>query len=311
MTGKRNSELTEAAAAAGRSSEGMRPVFAMCQGLQKAVKPFADLQRQLQVARVPRFGLDRPESAFRQIIESQSRIAGVVRRLQLGSVGTAAWQLARHARRAQVLDEAGWLPHHSMPFGRVEECAGDVGAVHELLCRHYRERWSDVCRDIEARLAEYDIDDEAKATFVEALKAHEAGFYRSVCRVLMPEIERVSRVELYEGRLKGISSLPRLRELAGRLPITAVEPGGFLALNLFRRLSEHLYVDIWDEDSKRRFEEDPVPNRHAAVHGHVVYSSMQNSLNAIFMADFIFQAIGTLKLLPGASPAREAGTRSG
>ncbi len=298
MTGKRNGALTEAAAAAGHSSEGMRTVFAMCQGLQEAMKPFADLQRQLRGARVPRFGLDRPESAYRKVIESQARIAGVVKRLQLGSVGTAARQLAHHARRAQVLDEAGWLPHHSMPFGRMEECADDVGAVQELLCRHYQERWSDVCRDIEARLAEYDIDDEAKATFVEALNAHEAGFHRSVCRVLMPEIERVSRVELYKGRLKGIASLPLLRELAGRLPITAVEPGGFLALNLFRRLSEHLYEDVWDEDSRRRFAEDPVPNRHAAVHGLVVYSSMQNSLNAIFMADFIFQAIGILKILP-------------
>lgn len=295
MTGNRNGGLTEAAAAARRLSEGMRPIVDMCRGMQEALKPLADLQRQLQTTRVPRFGLARQDSAFRQFIESQARIAEAVKQLQLGSVATAAHQLARHARRAQVLDEAGWLPHHSMPFARMEECAGDVDAVRELLCRHYGERWSDVCRDIEARLAEYDIDDEANATFVEAMNAHEAGFYRSVCRVLMPEIERVSRVELYEGKLRGISSLPLLRELAGQLPITTVEPGGFLALNLFRRLSEHLYEDVWDEDSRRRFAEDPVPNRHAAVHGLVVYSSMQNSLNAIFMADFIFQAIGVLK----------------
>ena len=303
MNGKRNGGPMEAATAAGHSSEGMRTVFSMCQRLQEAMKPFADLQQQLQVARLPRFALDRPESAFRRIIQRQARIAEAVKGLQLGSVETAARQLERHARRAQVLDEAGWLPHHSMPFGRMEDCAGEVRAVHELLCRHYEERWSDVCRDIEARLAEYDIDDEAKATFVEAMNAHEAGFYRSVCRVLMPEIERVSRVELYEGKLKGISSLPLLRELAGQLPITAVEPGGFLALNLFRRLSEHLYEDVWDEDSRRRFAEDPVPNRHAAVHGLVVYSSMQNSLNAIFMADFIFQAIGVLKRMASGQAA--------
>ena len=49
------------------------------------------------------------------------------------------------------------------------------------------------------------------------------------------------------------------------------------------------------KDTRRRFAEEPVPNRHAAVHGLAVYSSMQSSLNAIFMADFIFQAIGVLK----------------
>ncbi|MCY4138622.1 MAG: hypothetical protein OXF56_10195 [Rhodobacteraceae bacterium] len=163
--------------------------------------------------------MDRQDSAFSQIIERQARIAEASKGLQPGSVGTAARQLARHARRAQVLDEAGWLPHHSMPFARMEECTLDVDAVRQFLCQHYDERWSDVCREIEARLADYNIDGEAKATFVEAMNAHGAGFFRSVCRVLMPEIERVSRVELYEGKLKGISSLPLLRELAGQLPI--------------------------------------------------------------------------------------------
>ena len=135
----------------------------------------------------------------------------------------------------------------------------------------------------------------AKATFGEALHSHEAGFYRSVCHVLMPEIERVSRAELHGDRLDRITSQPLLRELAGQLPISAVEPDGFLGLNLFHRLSEHLYEHVDDEGRRRRFAGDPVPNRHAAVHGLVVYSTMQNSLNAVFMADFIFQVISLLK----------------
>ena len=119
----------------------------------------------------------------------------------------------------------------------------------------------------------------------------------------MPEIERVSRVELHGDRRECITSQPLLRKLAGQLPISAVGPGGFLALNLFRRLSEHLYEHVDDEDSRLRFAQDPVPNRHAAVHGLVVYSSMQNSLNAVFMADFIFQGISLLKGLASAQAA--------
>ncbi len=49
------------------------------------------------------------------------------------------------------------------------------------------------------------------------------------------------------------------------------------------------------EVAMERFAQDPVPNRHAAVHGLVSYSSMQNSLNTIFMADYIFQVISFLK----------------
>ena len=303
MKGKRKAAFLETDAAATRSAEGMKTVFGICAGLQEAMQPFADLQEQIRAVRAPRLAVGRPESAVRRIIESQGRFTRAVAGLQLGSLATATRELVRHAHRAQGLDEAGWLPHQSMPFDRVEECAGDADEIHRLLSRHYRERWSDVHGDIEAQLAEYDIDDEAKTTFGEALNAHEAGFYRSVCRVLMPEIERVSRVELHGGRLDRITSQPLLRELADQLPISAVEPGGFLGLNLFRRLSEHLYEHVGDEDSRRRFAQDPVPNRHAAVHGLVVYSTMQNSLNAVFMADFIFQVISLLKGLASAQAA--------
>ena len=49
-------------------------------------------------------------------------------------------------------------------------------------------------------------------------------------------------------------------------------------------------------DTERKcFEQDPIPNRHAALHGLVIYSSMQNSLNSIFMTEFIFQVISALK----------------
>ena len=55
--------------------------------------------------------------------------------------------------------------------------------------------------------------------------------------------------------------------------------------------------DAYDEAARQRLARDPVPNRPAVVHGLVVYSSMQNSLNAIFMTDYIFLVIGLLKVL--------------
>jgi len=44
-----------------------------------------------------------------------------------------------------------------------------------------------------------------------------------------------------------------------------------------------------------RMEADPVPNRHAALHGIIVYRSFKNSLNAIFMTDYIFQVVDAVK----------------
>ena len=55
---------------------------------------------------------------------------------------------------------------------------------------------------------------------------------------------------------------------------------------LFRRV---------DEGDLQRVGQDPVPNRHAAMHGFVSYSSPQNSLNAIFVADYMFRLIGSFR----------------
>ncbi|MDE0103554.1 MAG: hypothetical protein OXN89_14355 [Bryobacterales bacterium] len=215
----------------------------------------------------------------------------------MSSLVTVSRVLTRRIQSAQVLDDAGWLPHYSTPFDRVDECDGDVEALRELLWQHYQERWPEVRKGIESRLMRYEVDDEAKATFFEALAAHQAGLYRSVCRVLMLEIERVSRKELHGDAIGNFTRQKLLCDLAAQLPISSVEPGGFYGLVLFKRLSEHLYQGVRDDEARQRFARDPIPNRHAAVHGLVVYSSKQNSLNVMFMADFVFQVIASLKRL--------------
>lgn len=205
------------------------------------------------------------------------------------------WHIAQHRRNAEAFDDSGWVPHYTMPVDCVEKCGGDTDAIHGLLSRHYQERWPEVRQAIESRLERYDIDNEAKKAFCEALHHHQDGRYQSVCRLLMLEIERVSRMELHDNSVKTITGQNDLRKLAGKFPLSLVNPAGFFDLNLFKKLSSHLYEHINDEADRQRFEQDPVPNRHAVVHGYVTYDSMQSSLNMIFMADYIFQTIVSLK----------------
>ena len=94
-------------------------------------------------------------------------------------------------RAVDALNEVGWLAYRSVPFRYVEECGNDLPLLDRSLANYYRTRWSEIREDLESRLEDYHIDDEAKETFREALSAHEAGLYRCVCRVLFPEIERV------------------------------------------------------------------------------------------------------------------------
>ena len=51
----------------------------------------------------------------------------------------------------------------------------------------------------------------------------------------------------------------------------------------------HLYEQIDDENDRSRFADNPIPNRHAALHGLVPYSSEKSSLNSIFLMDFVLQ----------------------
>lgn len=116
--------------------------------------------------------------------------------------------------------------------------------------------------------------------------------YRSVCRLLFPEIERVARVEIYEAKIgHHITSQRDLPKMAGQPTPGELQLPGPLTLSLFKKLENHLYGRIKTEEDRASCVLDAVPNRHAALHGIVSYSSMQNSLNTIFITEYIFQII--------------------
>lgn len=215
-------------------------------------------------------------------------------------------KLAEQNAAFQLIEDAGWLPHDTNP---VEALAGvtEPDLANQILERHYRDHWGQVRAVFELRLGGYDIDEEAKATFVEVLDCHQAGHYRAAIRTLFPEIERIARNELHGGSLEGIASQPKLREAAGGLPVSAVEPGGLYGLNLFSKLYDGLYALAKTDEKVAECAADPVPNRHAAVHGLVSYRTRQSSINAIIMADYILQVICVVKHDAAATQAEEVG----
>ena len=214
---------------------------------------------------------------------------------------------------AESLLERGWVPNQTTPFDLVAECGNDGPMLQTSLLAYYTDNWGEVRTRLESRLSSYDIDDEAKATFGEALDAHEAGFYRSVSRLLFPEFERLFRAALYDGRA-GKSSYHKF--VNALVKGADLELGDFLIAGLqdmvlFKYLTEGvrepsasaddsrgappeyvpgLAVGV-DETNVERARQSPIPTRHAVAHGLVAYSSQQSSLNAIFIADYIFSVV--------------------
>lgn len=228
--------------------------------------------------------------AFRQISEPirriqedwQERMAPLQRLIQ-------EWQRAEHERKR--VEASGWLTHVTTPFELLEHVEDE--ALAAMLENHYRENWQEVKQVFLARLEEHAIDEEAKATFVDALESHGHGIYRATARMLLPEIERVIREECYKGAppKKNATSQIEFREAAKRLPLDAIENWAF---GLYDAL-DHLYEHCNTAEDALRFSSKPIPNRHAIMHGRVPYNCMCSSMNMLILADFVFQLVTAIK----------------
>ena len=217
-------------------------------------------------------------------------------------------RIAEERKKAELVEQTGWLPHYTTPFHLIDVDESDVAAANEAIATHYAEAWDEVEGQFLENLDGYQIDNEAKATFREALSAHRHGLYRAVPRTLFPEIERVASNEIYggkrtiteqtpKGKLKafGITSLPGVSEAARDLPAGELLSYEF-GMNLFTKMEEHLYARVGEDAAEiSKFANDPVPNRHASLHGIISYSSRQTSLNALMMTDFMFHLISKMK----------------
>ncbi|MCH7805826.1 MAG: hypothetical protein IH995_01595 [Proteobacteria bacterium] len=263
--------------------------------IERIFKPAADLQSAIEAIKVPIFPTNQFKSAIDELVKSQKQWAHDFQIIFPEPWKDLVASFPEVGKRSKILEETGWLPHYSTPFKLIDEAEENLTDLKASIDKYYTTNWKEIRKEIERKIKNYKIDAEAQSTFLEALDCHENGFYRSTVRLLFPEIERVCSIELYDGETKGIASLSGLREIAGKLIPADLELKGYFGLILFRRLTEHLYQGIQNDDDLARFAQDPVPNRHAAMHGFIIYSTMQNSLNTIFMADYIFQIITSVK----------------
>ncbi len=231
--------------------------------------------------------------AYRFIQENREPVLEIIQQFRREVLPYAELfqQMATHNAIEKSLEKAGWLPHYSTPIDTV---LGGSDNLRDGLDKYYEENWVDIRISLEERVCSFDINEETKSVFLEALEAHERKMYRSVSRLLFPEIERLSRLELEteEDYFKGLASQEHLRDLVGSMPFLK-EPH---AMYLYSKLADHLYARVKNFEELEKVKADSLPNRHATLHGLVSYPSMQNSLNTIFMAEYIFQLIDLMKL---------------
>jgi hypothetical protein len=247
---------------------------------QAALRPLAEIGEQLR-------------KRYSDMMVPLERFAEPLKRLQLVSA------------QCDRLEALGWLPHSNSPYSLVENEAEDLDATDRRIGAYYEDRWQEMGSALIAGIEHCDLDDEAKATFAEAVSAHGSGYYRCSPRLLFPEVERVSRKEIHGGALDKMASQPRLLEAIGSLTPGEMSSTGVAGLRFYRKLTEHLYTHMKNEVAIGSAMADPVPNRHAALHGIVSYSSAKSSLNSILVADYLLRAIATLKQVAAEEAAED------
>ena len=201
------------------------------------------------------------------------------------------------------MDGAGWLPYRlAVSYQLVEECDGDRALLDRRLLEFYTENWNSIETEMGLRLKDYAICEESEATFQEALAAHREGFYRCVCRVLFPEIERVLRMHFFEDKAGRISACRLLKRFTNQGDLEDFISGPGHGWILFGRLITHLYEEV-SEENRKDYLSNSVPNRHAALHGLIPYSTYKHSVNMIVMTDYVFQTITDKRNNPACQPS--------
>ncbi|MFC4291649.1 hypothetical protein ACFOWX_04385 [Sphingorhabdus arenilitoris] len=195
-------------------------------------------------------------------------------------------------------EDAGWIAHYTSPWRIAEDASLEPDLLDRKTQDYYMNEWPEISEVFIDSVNKSDVDCEAKKTFAEAVAAHTHGLYRCAPRLLFPEIERVSRSEIHDGEQKPITSQKDLQSLIAELTHAEMAPFGVAAFRFYVKLVNHVYLQtdkMNNADDINAVFNDPVPNRHVALHGLSSYSTVQNSLNAIIFTDYIFQSISKIK----------------
>ncbi len=199
---------------------------------------------------------------------------------------------ARYSKFMDDVRPTGWLPVHTLSIEFVEQWSNDTSLLEAKIGEFYRNNWESIRQEFEDNLDSYQIADETRSTFLEALAVHESGHYRCVCCVLFPAIERELRFAANEISTGSMASNKKVKGFANRGSLEEMLPGEAHSWILFGRLVGHLYDDV-NVGNIAQYEIDDVPNRHAALHGTIAYSRFKHSVNMLVMADYVFKVVSS------------------
>ena len=232
-------------------------------------------------------GAEELVSVIREIILDE-QFQQVLRSITAGVEKMVFWEWVERA-----CDQSGFLPYRAVPFDKFyRESRGNYDLFSTQVSEYYKTHEENILQDIGSFLETLeDIDMDRKETLKEAIMAHRYGLFRLPVRALLPDVERII-LEDWLGRDKGhVETLndKKIKEVIKNKNLEDFAPDSIYDLRLFGCLINVLYKHV---SKLKEFQGENFPNRHAALHGWLPYSTRESSLNTIIFTDY------TLRLVP-------------
>jgi hypothetical protein len=205
-------------------------------------------------------------------------------------------EIQEYLKIAKLLKAAGWLPHDAIPIQLVREFLdSDPCELCTALDEHFAENWPETETLLRRRFGDAGLDSEALAVMDQALRAHQAGLYLLVCPAVFPQIERVAGQRYYGPDRKGsITSLKEVRESLLELTASQLRPFKMWQILAVHKMVDESFYAYVRFDGKPANDETIFPNRHVIAHGRRSFPAARDSLNALFVADFMFCVVDAL-----------------
>jgi hypothetical protein len=192
-----------------------------------------------------------------------------------------------------IIELAGFLPHFTMPFGDIFENKESIESIKNLINEYYREELIEVQESIMENYDTLNVNTEYRVIMKESLELHQFGYFRAVCGLIFPAIERAMRELPFIGHFKAKPVRSFQAEISRTFPwkLQVLETNPRL-VSIFMN---HIYRKISCSDDIVYFTDNSIPNRHACIHRIIVYDKFYHSLNTIFIADCVFNMIELIR----------------
>jgi hypothetical protein len=195
--------------------------------------------------------------------------------------------LAALMAQADLLKDAGWIPHPALPIKDLVAAETDISKIRCTVQLHVDSNKEEIYELLTKRFADYTLHEETSELCDAVIRGHRYGLFPLITPSVFSEIERCARIALGASpKQKSKKIIDGFVSKINNIPISHFDVVQVQSLIL---MEDFIYETITPGSDVA------LPHRHGAQHGIVRFNTSRDSLNAIFLLDFVLQCCDAIQ----------------